>query len=125
MHTHMCYSEFGDIIEAIIALDADVLAIEASRSRMELLDCFRENPYPNHIGPGVYDVHSPRVPEVAEIVGLLEKACRVLPAKRVWVNPDCGLKTRGEVESWAALKNMVAAAREMRAGYGLVNLPDS
>jgi 5-methyltetrahydropteroyltriglutamate--homocysteine methyltransferase len=117
IHTHMCYSEFGDIIEAIIALDADVLAIEASRSRMELLEVFRDHPYPNHIGPGVYDVHSPRVPAVAEIVGLLEKACRVLPAQRLWVNPDCGLKTRGEAETWASLQNMVAATREMRARY--------
>jgi 5-methyltetrahydropteroyltriglutamate--homocysteine methyltransferase len=122
IHTHMCYSEFGDIIETIIALDADVLAIEASRSKMELLDDFRGNPYPNHIGPGVYDVHSPRVPEVAEIVGLLEKACQVLPAEKVWVNPDCGLKTRGEAETWASLKNMVAAAKKMRARYELGDL---
>jgi 5-methyltetrahydropteroyltriglutamate--homocysteine methyltransferase len=117
IHSHMCYSEFGDIIEAIIALDADVLSIEASRSQMELLDDFRENPYPNHIGPGVYDVHSPRVPEVSEIVILLEKACRVLPRSNIWVNPDCGLKTRGEAETWAALRNMVQAAREMRNRY--------
>jgi 5-methyltetrahydropteroyltriglutamate--homocysteine methyltransferase len=117
IHTHMCYAEFGDIIEAIIALDADVLAIEASRSRMELLEIFRDYPYPNHIGPGVYDVHSPRVPAVAEIVGLLEKAGRVLPASRLWVNPDCGLKTRNAAEVWAALNNMVAAARTLRASY--------
>jgi 5-methyltetrahydropteroyltriglutamate--homocysteine methyltransferase len=117
IHSHMCYSEFGDIIEAIIALDADVLSIEASRSQMELLDDFRENPYPNHIGPGVYDVHSPRVPEVAEMVRLLEKACWVLPRLNIWVNPDCGLKTRGEAETWASLRNMVAAAREMRLRF--------
>jgi 5-methyltetrahydropteroyltriglutamate--homocysteine methyltransferase len=115
IHSHMCYAEFGDILDAIIALDADVLSIEASRSQMELLDDFGGNPYPNHIGPGVYDVHSPRVPEVAEMVALLEKACRVLPAARLWVNPDCGLKTRAEAETWAALSNMVAAAREMRS----------
>lgn len=117
IHTHMCYAEFGDIIAAIIALDADVLAIEASRSRMELLEIFRDHPYPNHIGPGVYDVHSPRVPTVAEIVGLLEKACRVLPVQRLWVNPDCGLKTRNEAETWAALHNMTAAARALRGRF--------
>jgi 5-methyltetrahydropteroyltriglutamate--homocysteine methyltransferase len=117
IHTHMCYAEFGDIIEAIIALDADVLAIEASRSRMELLEIFRDHPYPNHIGPGVYDVHSPCVPAVAEIVGLLEKACLVLPPERLWVNPDCGLKTRNESEVWAALQNMVTAAATLRARY--------
>ncbi|MBE0596273.1 MAG: 5-methyltetrahydropteroyltriglutamate--homocysteine S-methyltransferase [Desulfuromonadales bacterium] len=118
IHSHMCYAEFGDIIEAIIALDADVLSIEASRSQMELLADFRDNPYPNHIGPGIYDVHSPRIPEVAEIVTLLEKACRVLPKVNIWVNPDCGLKTRGEIEAWASLKNMAAAAKEMRKRWG-------
>jgi 5-methyltetrahydropteroyltriglutamate--homocysteine methyltransferase len=84
---------------------------------MDLLDDFRENPYPNHIGPGVYDVHSPRIPDVAEIVTLLEKACRVLPRVNIWVNPDCGLKTRGEAETWASLKNMAAAAKKMRKRY--------
>ena len=113
----MCYSEFGDIIDAIIALDADVLAIEASRSQMELLDAFEGQAYPYQIGPGVYDVHSPRVPEVAEIVALLEKACKVMPVENIWVNPDCGLKTRGEAEAMAALKNLVEAARIMRSRF--------
>jgi 5-methyltetrahydropteroyltriglutamate--homocysteine methyltransferase len=118
IHTHMCYSEFDDIFDAIIALDADVLAIEASRSQMELLDTFEQRNYPNQVGPGIYDVHSPRVPETHEIVALLEKACRVLPVENIWVNPDCGLKTRGEPEARAALKNMVEAARIMRSRHG-------
>ena len=118
IHTHMCYSEFDDIFDAIIALDADVLAIEASRSKMELLDSFEQHKYPNQVGPGIYDVHSPRVPEVAEMVDLLEKACKVLPVGSLWVNPDCGLKTRGEPETRAALKNMVEAARIMRTRFG-------
>ncbi len=117
IHTHMCYSEFNDIIEAISAMDADVLAIEASRSQMELLEVFEEKTYPNQIGPGVYDVHSPRVPEVSEIVRLLEKACEVLPRENIWVNPDCGLKTRSDPESRASLRNLVDAARVMRDRY--------
>src|SRR5699024_2791526 len=94
IHSHMCYSEFNDIIEAVAAMDADVISIETSRSRMELLDAFTRFHYPNGIGPGVYDIHSPRVPTGAEITGLLEKALDVLDPAQLWVNPDCGLKTR-------------------------------
>jgi 5-methyltetrahydropteroyltriglutamate--homocysteine methyltransferase len=114
LHTHMCYSEFGDILDAVAAMDADVLSIETSRSKMELLHDFAAFRYPNDIGPGVYDIHSPRVPTVDEMVDLLERAARVLPAKQLWVNPDCGLKTRGWREVDAALGNMVTAARRMR-----------
>ncbi len=95
IHTHLCYSQFGDIIEAIAAMDADVLSIEASRSDMALLDAFVNFKQPIQIGPGVYDIHSPRVPETEEIMGRLRKALCVIPAERLWVNPDCGLKTRG------------------------------
>lgn len=115
IHTHMCYSEFNDIIEAVAAMDADVISIETSRSRMELLDAFVRFRYPNEIGPGVYDIHSPRVPSVAEMVGLLEKARDVLAPEQLWVNPDCGLKTRGWDETRAALTAMVEAARILRA----------
>ncbi|MCF7201991.1 5-methyltetrahydropteroyltriglutamate--homocysteine S-methyltransferase [Pseudomonas oligotrophica] len=114
IHTHMCYSEFNDVIEAIAAMDADVITIETSRSQMELLEAFRAFDYPNDIGPGVYDIHSPRVPTVEEMVALLERAAERIPAERLWVNPDCGLKTRGWVETEAALVNMVAAARRLR-----------
>jgi 5-methyltetrahydropteroyltriglutamate--homocysteine methyltransferase len=114
LHTHMCYSEFNDILPAIAALDADVITIETSRSDMELLDAFKAFDYPNEIGPGVYDIHSPRVPDQSEMTRLLEKACSVIPPERLWVNPDCGLKTRAWPETEAALKNMVAAARAMR-----------
>jgi len=114
IHTHMCYSEFNDILPAIAALDADVITIETSRSAMELLDAFGEFEYPNAIGPGVYDIHSPRVPATAEMVKLLERACEVIPAERLWVNPDCGLKTRAWPETEAALRNMVEAARVLR-----------
>jgi 5-methyltetrahydropteroyltriglutamate--homocysteine methyltransferase len=114
IHTHMCYSEFNDVLAAIAQLDADVITIEASRSRMELLEGFREFNYPNDIGPGVYDIHSPRIPDTAEMVRLLELALQVIPAERLWVNPDCGLKTRGWPETEAALGNMVAAARLLR-----------
>jgi 5-methyltetrahydropteroyltriglutamate--homocysteine methyltransferase len=116
IHTHMCYSEFNDVIEAIAAMDADVITIETSRSQMELLEAFRAFDYPNDIGPGVYDIHSPRVPDTEEMVELLEKARERIPAERLWVNPDCGLKTRGWPETEAALVNMVAAARQLRAG---------
>lgn len=95
IHTHMCYCEFNDIMEAIAALDADVITIETSRSDMELLEAFEHFDYPNEIGPGVYDIHSPNVPNVEWIVGLLRKAQSRIPAERLWVNPDCGLKTRG------------------------------
>ena len=114
IHTHMCYSEFNDILPSIAALDADVITIETSRSSMELLDGFGEFAYPNGIGPGVYDTHSPRVPNVDTMERLLERACEVIPAERLWVNPDCGLKTRGWPETEAALANMIAAARSMR-----------
>ncbi|WP_437782114.1 5-methyltetrahydropteroyltriglutamate--homocysteine S-methyltransferase [Sorangium sp. So ce1097] len=114
IHTHMCYAEFGDILDAIAAMDADVLSIETSRSRMELLADFARFRYPNEIGPGVYDIHSPRVPTLDEMVDLLERAARVLPGHQLWVNPDCGLKTRGWPEVESALRNMVEAARIAR-----------
>jgi 5-methyltetrahydropteroyltriglutamate--homocysteine methyltransferase len=114
IHTHMCYAEFNDIIGAIQNLDADVISIETSRSRMELLEAFTNYRYPNEIGPGVYDIHSPRVPEIAAMVGLLEKAHKNLAARQIWVNPDCGLKTRDWPETKAALEKMVAAAKIMR-----------
>jgi 5-methyltetrahydropteroyltriglutamate--homocysteine methyltransferase len=117
IHTHMCYSEFNDIIRSIAAMDADVISIETSRSQMELLDAFAKFRYPNEIGPGVYDIHSPRIPTEAEMENLLEKAARVIPARNLWVNPDCGLKTRGWEETSIALKNMVAAARRLRERY--------
>jgi len=115
IHTHMCYSEFNDVIESIAAMDADVITIETSRSDMELLDAFERFEYPNEIGPGVYDIHSPRVPDSAEMVRLMKKAARRVPAERLWVNPDCGLKTRAWPETEAALVSMVAAARQLRA----------
>ncbi|MBB3838040.1 5-methyltetrahydropteroyltriglutamate--homocysteine methyltransferase [Runella defluvii] len=114
IHTHMCYSEFNDIIESIAEMDADVITIETSRSQMELLEAFYTFNYPNEIGPGVYDIHSPRVPSVEEMVQLLEKALAVLPADHLWVNPDCGLKTRRWPETERALKNMVQAAQHVR-----------
>jgi 5-methyltetrahydropteroyltriglutamate--homocysteine methyltransferase len=114
IHTHMCYSEFNDIIDAIAAMDADVISIETSRSKMELLDVFQSYRYPNEIGPGVYDIHSPRVPAVAEISALLNKARRRLSPGQIWVNPDCGLKTRNWEEVRPALVNMVEAARALR-----------
>ncbi|MRX37822.1 5-methyltetrahydropteroyltriglutamate--homocysteine S-methyltransferase [Flavobacterium sp. LC2016-23] len=115
IHTHMCYSEFNDIIQNIADMDADVITIECSRSQMELLDAFADFKYPNEIGPGVYDIHSPRVPSSEEMVRLLEKAADVIPADQLWVNPDCGLKTRHWDETKKALIEMVAAAQEMRA----------
>jgi len=115
IHTHMCYSEFNDIIQNIADMDADVITIECSRSQMELLDAFSNFKYPNEIGPGVYDIHSPRVPSSAEMVRLLEKASAVIPIDQLWVNPDCGLKTRHWDETKKALIEMVAAAQEMRA----------
>ncbi len=114
IHTHMCYSEFNDIIQAIADMNADVISIETSRSQMELLDAFVKFQYPSGIGPGVYDIHSPRVPSRAEIDGLLDKAAQVLPHDNIWVNPDCGLKTRGWDETTLALKFMVESARAMR-----------
>ena len=118
IHTHMCYSEFNDIIESLAALDADVISIEASRSDMELLGAFVKFKYPNEIGPGVYDIHSPRVPETEEIMGRLQKALRAIPADMLWVNPDCGLKTRGWPEVHASLRNMVEAAKSLRRTMG-------
>lgn len=117
IHTHMCYSEFNDIIEHIALMDADVITIECSRSQMELLDAFAEFKYPNDIGPGVYDIHSPRVPNVREMDDLIKKAIKVVSAKQLWINPDCGLKTRGWDETKEALENMVKAAKELRKEF--------
>lgn len=117
IHTHMCYSEFNDIIGAIAALDADVITIETSRSDMHLLDAFQDFAYPNEIGPGVYDIHTPNIPEVSWMVDLMEKALAKIPAERLWVNPDCGLKTRGWAEVEPALANMVEAAKVLRQRY--------
>ena len=114
IHTHMCYSEFNDIIQNIADMDADVITIECSRSQMELLDVFADFKYPNEIGPGVYDIHSPRVPSRNEMVQLLKKASAVVPVEQLWVNPDCGLKTRHWDETKKALIEMVAAAQQMR-----------
>jgi 5-methyltetrahydropteroyltriglutamate--homocysteine methyltransferase len=114
IHTHMCYSEFNDIIEWIAKMDADVISIEASRSKMELLKAFEEFHYPNEIGPGVYDIHSPRIPSKEEIKSLIEKAIEVIPLENLWVNPDCGLKTRNWEETIPSLRNMVEAAEELR-----------
>lgn len=115
IHTHMCYCEFNDIMDSIAALDADVITIETSRSDMELLESFEDFAYPNEIGPGVYDIHSPNVPSVEWIEALLRKAAQRIPAERLWVNPDCGLKTRGWPETRQALANMVLAAQRLRA----------
>lgn len=114
IHTHMCYSEFNDIMPAIAAMDADVITIETSRSDMELLDAFDDFSYPNEIGPGVYDIHSPNVPTVQHMVDLMEKAAKRIPTERLWVNPDCGLKTRQWLEVLPALAGMVQAARQLR-----------
>jgi 5-methyltetrahydropteroyltriglutamate--homocysteine methyltransferase len=118
VQTHMCYSEFGEIFAEIDALDADVLLIEHARSDQELLEVFRTEGYDKGIGPGVYDVHSPRVPDTAELTGQLQTILTVLQPDRVWVNPDCGLKTRKPEEVWPALEHMVAAAREVRDTIG-------
>jgi len=121
IHTHMCYSEFNDIIAAVAAMDADVISIETSRSAMELLDAFVEFKYPNDIGPGVYDIHSPRVPSQDEMEALLNKALEVLSPQQLWVNPDCGLKTRGWKEVEPALVSMVAAAKAVRKRLAVTN----
>lgn len=118
IHTHMCYSEFNDTIEAIAAMDADVITIETSRSHMALLDVFEAFDYPNEIGPGVYDIHSPNIPTVAEMVALMQQAAQRIPLRQLWVNPDCGLKTRRWEEVEPALRHMVAAARELRRQLG-------
>lgn len=114
IHTHMCYSEFNDIIQNVADMDADVITIETSRSQMELLEAFVQFNYPNEIGPGVYDIHSPRVPSIEEMETLLEKALAVIPAENLWINPDCGLKTRNWPETKQALENMVEAAKKLR-----------
>ncbi len=114
VHTHMCYSEFNDIIEAIALMDADVITIESSRSGMELLSAFESFEYPNQIGPGVYDIHSPNVPRIEDIVGRMKQAQALIPQERLWINPDCGLKTRNWKEVLPALQNLVAAARVLR-----------
>ncbi len=119
IHTHMCYSEFNDMIESIARMDADVISIESSRSQMELLSAFVNFRYPNDIGPGLYDIHSPRVPSTEEMVALLKKASHVVPIEQLWVNPDCGLKTRGWPEVRDALRNMVAAAKAVRQEHAV------
>jgi 5-methyltetrahydropteroyltriglutamate--homocysteine methyltransferase len=115
IHTHMCYSEFNDIIEAIAQMDADAITIETSRSDMELLQAFENFKYPNEIGPGVYDIHSPNIPTEEHIIELMQKAGERIPAERLWVNPDCGLKTRQWEEVIPALTNLVSAAKKLRA----------
>jgi len=114
IHTHMCYSEFNDVIRVIEKMDADVISIENARSGSELLEAFKEYKYPNEIGPGVYDIHSPRVPSAAEIGAALKRMQGVLNDRQIWVNPDCGLKTRGWEETLQALRHMVQAARQLR-----------
>lgn len=118
IHIHMCYSEFNDIVEAIAALNADVISIEAARSSMEVLEAFQRFDYPNEIGPGVYDIHSPRIPATLEIVESLRQAAEVVGRERLWVNPDCGLKTRRFEEVVPALRHMVEAARHREAAEG-------
>lgn len=122
VHTHMCYAEFNDILEAIGRMDADVISIEASRSKMELLDTFKRYRYPGDIGPGIYDIHSPNVPSQAEIEALIERAAQVVPLERLWINPDCGLKTRQWEEALPSLEHMVGAARAFR---GRQNKPET
>ncbi|MBV6466466.1 MAG: 5-methyltetrahydropteroyltriglutamate--homocysteine methyltransferase [Anaerolineales bacterium] len=114
IHTHMCYSEFDTMMDAIGKMDADVISIEASRSKMGLLEAFKQNQYPNDIGPGIYDIHSPNIPAQKEMEDLIEKAAQVVPLERLWVNPDCGLKTRKWDEVVPALTNMVRAAQTAR-----------
>ena len=115
IHTHMCYAEFGDVLAAIIDMDADVISLEAARSEMAIVDDLASTGYPNEVGPGVWDIHSPRVPDTAEIAARIRAATKQFPAHRLWVNPDCGLKTRGYPEVRASLANLVAATRQVRA----------
>ena len=122
IHTHMCYSEFNDIIQAIAQMDADVISIETSRSNMELLDAFVHFNYPNEVGPGVYDIHSPRVPTQEQMTALIKKASELLPIRNIWVNPDCGLKTRGWPEVKLALSKMVQSAKELREAFKEVSV---
>ena len=117
IHTHMCYSEFTDIIQEIDDMDADVITFEASRSDLTILDALKENHFRTEVGPGVYDIHSPRIPSVEEIQTALQKMLDKLPAEKLWVNPDCGLKTRGVPEADASLRNMVKAAEEIRKKF--------
>ncbi|MGY0408649.1 MAG: 5-methyltetrahydropteroyltriglutamate--homocysteine S-methyltransferase, partial [Polaribacter sp.] len=121
IHTHMCYSEFNEIMGSIADMDADVITIETSRSKMELLKVFVDFKYPNEIGPGVYDIHSPRIPSETEIEYLLIKATKLLPAENIWVNPDCGLKTRNWSETKTALICLVNAAKKLRTRVGILN----
>jgi 5-methyltetrahydropteroyltriglutamate--homocysteine methyltransferase len=114
IHTHMCYSEFGDILPAIAAMDADVISIETTRSNMDLLDSFVSFKYPNDIGPGVWDIHSPRIPSSEEMTALINKAIAVLPIQNLWINPDCGLKTRNWEQTKQALTNLVETAKQVR-----------
>jgi 5-methyltetrahydropteroyltriglutamate--homocysteine methyltransferase len=119
IHTHLCYSEFGVVIDAIRNLDADVTSIEAARSRMEVVHDIQTSGFDHGIGPGVYDIHSPRVPSVAEVTELLETALAAIPGRQLWVNPDCGLKTRGYDETVASLKNILEATRVVREKAGV------
>ncbi|MDF9408549.1 MAG: 5-methyltetrahydropteroyltriglutamate--homocysteine methyltransferase [Pelotomaculum sp. PtaB.Bin013] len=121
IHTHMCYSEFNTIVNWIAEMDADVISIESSRSKMELLEAFKEFEYPREIGPGVYDIHSPRIPTVEEIKDLLKAALQVIPPHSLWINPDCGLKTRDWVEALPSLRNLITAAKQLRTEYSSDN----
>ena len=118
VHTHLCYSEFDVVIDAIAALDADVTSIEAARSRGEVIGDIAESGFTHGVGPGVYDIHSPRVPSVGEVAELLDRAATELPLRQVWVNPDCGLKTRGYDETVESLRNIIEATREIREKVG-------
>jgi len=118
IHTHMCYCEFNDIIQSIAALDADVISIETARSQSELLDAFVQFSYPNAVGPGVWDIQSPRIPSVGEMVSLLRASVQVLPTELLWVNPDCGLKTRSWGEVGPSIRNMVECAKTVRQNWG-------
>ena len=123
IHTHMCYSQFGDIIKAIDDLDADVISFEAARSDFSLLDILKATHFQTHVGPGVYDIHSPRIPSKDEIVHIIHEILKRLPADHVWINPDCGLKTRDVPETKASLINMVAAAKQVRKELTHENQP--
>jgi len=119
IHTHLCYSEFGVVIDAINRLDADVTSIEAARSKMEVVPDIQTSGFGRGIGPGVYDIHSPRVPSVDEVTSLLETALGSIPSRQIWVNPDCGLKTRGYAETVDSLRNVVAATKAVRERAGV------
>lgn len=114
IHTHMCYSEFEEIVKAIDDMDADVISFEASRSKLTIIEALNKNNFETEVGPGVYDIHSPRVPKVEEIVGVLKEMLEKIDQNKLWVNPDCGLKTRGMAETKASLKNLVKAAKIIR-----------